>query len=316
MNDEEQNNQGAEPVPPKKRRGRPPKIQAPVTADATPRKQGRAATAKVVGGNPPKAAQAEVPERRVVVRKGADVARVRAARGTAKAAAKAETTAAPSAKHRGRPRKVVPVSRDPAPERRIVLKQGVSVAAYRKSLAEAAAASEAAATPRASGRKDTRRAVSAEPGYAPPPRRIVVREGALDAYLASLRAPDPVVEEPVPAVIAPVIAASETAEPEQGGKPLRRKRVVGAPRASRLAALVRMSEGEAARLVIRDVVPELVHEGEPQPPSKRPGRKPVAVPKKRRAKAAPTKGGARRGRKPRKPGVLSAGARRRTVSPE
>lgn len=233
----------------------------------------------------------------------------------AKVAAAQSATKSAAKKRPVRSRKVVPAVREPVPARRIVLRQGVSLAAYRKSLAEVEAASEAAAASRAKSGKDTRRAVSIEPGYAPPQRRIVVREGHMDAYLESLRAPELPVEEHVPAAVA-VVTADTGGSPPVLDRPLRRKRVIGPPRASMLAALARKIDGEVAALVVPDVVPKLVYEGDPPPPRKRPGRKPAVVSKKRRAKSARATGGARRGRKPRKPGVLSAGARRRTVAPK
>lgn len=325
MSDEEQSNQNAgdnagdaHEAAPKKCRGRPPKVAAvaaaTMDAPAAPKRRGRppkAATTAVTSpaepkrrGRPPKTVTAvaeSVPARRVVVKQGVSVD--------------------VPAKRRGRPRKVVPeaeprLARGSAPSRRIVLKQGLTVAQYRKALSEAEAGLVAVKVAKASAKADTRLACSAEPGYAPPKRRIVVRDGAMADYLASLEAP--VIEVLEVAVQAPGLAQVSGEQEEQvpATRLLRRKRVEGEPRAFVLGDLARRIDGDVSAFTIPDVIPELVYEGEPPPPSKRPGRRPAVVVKKRRAKGSRVIGGLRRGRKPRKAGVLSAGARRRTVAPE
>ncbi|MCA9270154.1 MAG: hypothetical protein KDA41_16850, partial [Planctomycetales bacterium] len=285
-------------VPMPKRRGRPPKVSTVVVAGSTepnaPKRRGRPPKTAAAGGD-------AVPTRRTVVKQGA--------------------SAEAPAKRRGRPRKVVPEmvpsgEVGPVPARRIVIKQGVSIAQYRNALVEAEAASAAGQAKKATAKPDSRLAVSAEPGYAAPKRRIVVREGAMADYLAALVAPEPETLDGgnnAPVAGEPVVdLTEEMANPAL----LRRKRVEGEPRASLLSELAHRIDGQASGVRVPDVIPELVYDGEPPPPRKRPGRKPAVVVKKRRAKAPRAKGGLRRGRKPRKAGVLSAGARRRTVAPE
>lgn len=301
MSDEEQSNQNpgdVQEAAPKKRRGRPPKAAvisvAAIDYPAAPKRRGR----------PPKTLSAvaeSVPVRRVVVKQGASVK--------------------VSAKRRGRPRKVVAeaeprLARDSAPARRIVLKQGVTLAQYRKALSEAEAGLATAKASKANVKPDTRLACSAEPGYAPPKRRIVIRDGAMADYLASLEAPEAEIPEVMAQAPSPAQASVEPEDQVPATRLLRRKRVAGEPRAFVLGDLARRVDGEVSAFTVPDVIPELVYEGEPPPPRKRPGRKSTVVVKKRRAKGARVKGGPRRGRKPRKAGVLSAGARRRTVAPE